>query len=64
MYVSATGDCSAKFDLGEAWRIWVVDVDSQPVTLALYAPSDDFEVYASELEPIIESIEWQAVQSG
>lgn len=64
MYISPPGDCSAKFDLGEAWRFWVVDVDGRPVVPALYAPSTDFEVDAAELQPIVDSIEWQALTDG
>lgn len=64
MYISPTGDCSAKFDLGEAWRFWIVDVDGRPVTLALYAPATDFEVYAAELRPVIDSIKWQALSNA
>lgn len=64
MYISQTGDCTAKFDLGESWRFWVVDVDGRPVTLALYAPTADFETYAAELQPVVDSIEWQALGNG
>ena len=30
MYLSSSGDCSVKFDIGERLRFWVVDVDGDP----------------------------------
>ncbi len=59
LYLSPTGDCSVKFDIAEAFRFWVVEVDATPVTFVVYAPAADFATHLDELQPIIDSVQWK-----
>lgn len=59
LYVSGAGDCTAKFDLGEVWRFWVVDVNDAPVTIAAYSSVDRFTDDITELEAVLTSLEWR-----
>jgi len=61
LYLSPEGGCTFKFDIAERLRFWVVDVDGVPVTLALYAPAEDFDAHLAELQPVVDSIEWRAL---
>jgi len=64
LYISPSGDCTMKFDIAERLRFWVVEPDGVPVVFALYAPSDDFETYAAELQPVIDSVRWRTLNVG
>jgi hypothetical protein len=60
LYLSPTGDCSANFDLGQAWRFWVVEVNDTPVTFAAYSSTDQFTNDIAELETVLASVEWRS----
>jgi hypothetical protein len=58
LYIGPQSDCTLKFDAGDLWRFWVVDVDQTPVTFAVWGTSTDFDRSASDLEGVVRTFEW------
>ncbi|RZV46908.1 MAG: hypothetical protein EX269_06060 [Acidimicrobiales bacterium] len=47
------------FNRGETWRFWIVDVDSEVVTFALFSTKNDVELYLPMIQEVVDSVVWK-----
>ena len=51
--------CGLSWGFGQEWRFWIVDAAGEVVTFALFAATDELETFATEFQPILDSVVWR-----
>jgi hypothetical protein len=59
LFIDDPGNCLVKFDRGEMWRFWVVDVGGTPVTIVFFSPATEFDLLAAEAQAMVDSIDFR-----
>jgi hypothetical protein len=59
LFISRSGACTLTLNSAESWHFWIVDVQGDIVTFALYATKEGFGLNMPAIEDVLDSVVWR-----